>query len=70
MSEKPRIKLFSLKRAILMIVLGVGVVSYRTYQSYQQKGHFDSVDLWAAALAMGMMFGILAFIRWWANRPE
>lgn len=53
-----------------MIVLGVGVVSYRTYQSYQQKGHLNSVDFWAAGLTIAMMLAILAFVGWWANRPE
>lgn len=70
MSEKPQIKLFSWKRAVLMIVLGVGVVSYRTCQSYQQKGHLNSVDFWAAGLTIAMMLAILAFVGWWANRPE
>ena len=70
MDEKPPIKLFSWKRAMLPLVLGVAVVSYRTYESYQKKGHVDAVDVWATVVPILMLVGILAVVGWWANRRE
>ena len=70
MDEKPRIKLLSWKRAILPLVIGVAVVTYRTYESYQKKGHLDSVDVWATVVPVLMLVGILAVVGWWANRRE
>ena len=70
MDEKPPIKLFSWKRAMLPLVLGVAVVSYRAYESYQKKGHVDSVDVWATVVPILMLVGILAVVGWWANRRE
>ena len=66
--EKPAIKLFSWKKAIMINTLGIGAVSYRTYQSYQQKGHLDSVDLGVAAITIMIVCCIVAFVGWWANR--
>ena len=70
MDEKPRIQLFSWKRAILPLVIGVTVVSYRTYESCQKKGHLDSADVWATVVPVLMLVGILAVVGWWANRRE
>jgi hypothetical protein len=69
MSPEPPIKLFDWKRAILLSVLGVGVVAFRTYQAYRAKGFLDGTDILVASLTIAMFCGILAFVRWWANRP-
>ena len=70
MSEKPALKLFSWKKAIVIVTLGIGAISYRMYQTYQQKGHLDSVDLWVAAITIAIFFSVVAFVGWWANRQE
>jgi hypothetical protein len=70
MNEKPPIKLFSWKRAVIPLVIGVAVVSYRTYESYQKKGRLDSVDVWAAVIPILLLFGILGAAAWWANRRD
>ena len=70
MDQKPRIRLFSWRRAIIPLLGGIVVVSYRTYESYQGKGHLTASELWAAAVTVAIMFGIFAAIGWWANRPE
>jgi hypothetical protein len=53
-----------------VIAVSIGAVSYRTYQSYQQKGRLDSVDFWVAVITTAIMFSIVAFLDWWANKPE
>ena len=68
--EKPAIKLFTWKKAILIITICVGTVSCRTYESYHQKGHLDSVDLGATSITIFITFCIVAFVGWWANGQE
>lgn len=68
--RKPLLKLLGRKKAMVLIAAGAGAVSYRTYQSYQQKGHLDSVDFWVAAIATAVVVSIVAVLGWWANRPE
>ena len=70
MSERPAIKLFSWKKAILIITLCVGAVSDRAGHTYHQKGHLDSADLWVAAITIVIAFCAVAFVGWWANREE
>ena len=70
MSEKPAIKLFSWKKVAVIIMFGIGAVSYKAYQSYQRKGHLDSVDIWAAAVAIAMVSCVAALVVWWGNREE
>ena len=68
--EKPAIKLFDWKKAVL-IALCVGIaVSDRTYHAYRQKGHLDSVDISGAAITIVIAFCAVAFVGWWANREE
>ena len=67
--ESP-VKLFSWKRATVVIVVGIGAVSYRTCKSYHRKGHLDLVDLWVAAITIAIILCIVALVGWWANRPE
>jgi hypothetical protein len=68
MSGKLTAKLFSWKKAVAIVALGIGAISYRSYQVDQQKRHLDSVDLWVAAIAI--FFCVVAFVVWWANREE
>jgi hypothetical protein len=68
MNEKSAIRLFTWKKAIVIILFGIGTVLYKTYQSYQQKGHLDLIDFVAGAMTIVMMFCIVAFVGWWANR--
>jgi hypothetical protein len=68
--EKPAIKLFTWKKAIVIAMLCIGAVSDRTYLSFRQKGRLDSVDLWAAAFTIAIAFCAVAFVGWWANREE
>jgi len=63
-------ELFSWKRAMVVIAAGIGGVSYKTYQSYQQKGHLGAVDFWVAATTIAILLGIMASLGWWANRAE
>jgi len=64
------LKLFSWKKAIGIVTVGIGAISYRIYQIYQQRGHLDSVDLWVAAITIAIFFCVVAFVGWWANRQE
>jgi len=68
--EKPTIKLFTWKKAVLMTISCVGGVSSWTYQSYRQKGHLDSVDVSGAAITMVIAFCVVALVGWWANKEE
>jgi hypothetical protein len=68
--QKSAVKLFSWKKAIVIITVGIGAISYRTYETYQQKGHLDSVDLWVAAITIAIFFCVVASVGWWANREE
>lgn len=68
MSRRPATKLFSWKKAVVIITVGIGAVSYRTYQSYQQKGLLTSVDFWAAAVTITLLISIVSVLGWWANR--
>jgi len=70
MSEKPALKLFSWKKAIVIFTVGIGAISFRTYQSYQQKGHLDSLDIWIAAITIAIFLFVVAFVGWWANRQD
>jgi len=70
MKHKPRIRLFRRKRASIPLLGGIGIVSYRTYESYRGRGYLAASDLWVAAVTVAIMFGIFAAIAWWANRPE
>jgi len=70
MSEKPVSRLFSWKKIVLILICCISGVLYRTYESYQRKGHLDSVDIVAAAVAIAVSFGIVALVVWWGNREE
>jgi hypothetical protein len=70
MSEKPATKLFSWKKVAVIIMFGVGAALYKTYQSYQRKGHLDSVDIGAAAVTIAILLCVAAFVVWWGNREE
>jgi hypothetical protein len=68
MGEKPAIKLFNWKKGIVIMMIGLAGITFRTYQSYQQKGHLDSFDFVAAGVTIAMIFSIVAIIGWCANR--
>ena len=70
MSEKSAIRLFTWKKSIVAITAGIGGVSLWIYQSYQQKGHLDSVDWVLAAITSTIVCCIVAFVGWWANKEE
>jgi hypothetical protein len=70
MSEKPAIKLFSWKKVTVIIMFAIGAALFKTYQSYQRKGHLDSVDIWAVAITIAMVLCVAAFVVWWGNREE
>ena len=53
--RKSQLKLLSRKKAMVVVAAGIGAVSYRTYESYSQKGHLDSVDFWVAAITIGII---------------
>jgi hypothetical protein len=68
--EKPTIKLFTWKTAILITLCVGTAVSDRAYHAYHQKGHLDSVDISSAAITIVLAFCAAAFVGWWANREE
>lgn len=63
-------RLFSWRRALLPLAIGIAVVSYRSYESYRKKGRLDPVDVGAAVVTILMLVGILLLVGWWANRRE
>jgi len=67
---KPPIKLFGWKRAILPLSAGVAIVAFRLYQSYEKKGRLDGVDVGVSIVTLAMLFGIMAAVAWWANKPD
>ena len=68
--EKPAVKLFTWKKAALIITLCVGAVFDRAGHTYHQKGHLNSVDLWASAMTIVTTLCVVAIVGWWANREE
>jgi hypothetical protein len=68
--EKPTIKLFTWKKAVLATLCVATAVSDRTYHAYRQKGYLNSVDISAAAITIVIAFCAVAFVGWWANREE
>ena len=67
MVEKPAIKLFNWTKGIVITMIGLADITFRTFQSYRQKGRLDSVDVVAAGVTIAMIFSIVAIISWWAN---
>ena len=49
-------------------MFGIGGALYMIYESYQRKGHLDSVDIGAAAVTIAMVLCVTAFVVWWGNR--
>jgi hypothetical protein len=70
MREKPVTRLFGWKKIVLLLVCCIAGVLYQTRESYQRKGHLDSVDIWVAALAIAVSLGIVGLVVWWGNREE
>ena len=68
--EKPTIKLFTWRKAVLATLCVATAVSDRTYHAYRQKGHLDSVDISGAFITIVIGFCAVAFVGWWANREE
>jgi hypothetical protein len=69
MAEQPPIKWFTWKKVTPLIVVALCVVSYRTYESYSQKGRVEGSDVLSALLALGTILALIAGFGWWANRP-
>jgi hypothetical protein len=63
-------KLSNWKKVTVIFMVAIGAVLYKTYQSYQRKGHLDSVDIWSPAVSIAIVSCVAAFVVWWGNREE
>lgn len=70
MDQRPANKLVGWKNLTIVMICAFGTVLYRTYRSYERKGHVNSLDLWAAAIAIMITSGVAGLVAWWANREE